>query len=90
MEINSATRRILSRTADGQMVEQPFYVTPTGIHAVNEPVVLGDDKVRDFLVSKAGVLTAKDNKDLTLNSYAPGIDTWVGNGHSQPCRVPAI
>lgn len=79
VEINSATRRILSRTADGQMVEQPFYVTPTGIHAVNEPVALGEDKAQDFLVSKAGVLTAKGNEALTLNSYAPSIDTWVGN-----------
>lgn len=78
VEINSSKRRILSRSANGQIVEQPFYVTPTGIHAVNEPVVLEGNVVQDFLVSKTGVLSAKDNEALTLNAYVPGIDAWLG------------
>ena len=78
IEINSSKRRILSRTANGQIVEQPFYVTTTGIHIVNEPVVLDGNEVQDFLVSPTGVLSAKDNEALTLKTYAPSIDTWVG------------
>ena len=42
-------------------------------------MVLDGNEVQDFLVSKSGVLTAKDNEALTLKTYAPSIDTWIGN-----------
>ena len=41
-------------------------------------MVLDGNEVQDFLVSPTGVLSAKDNEALTLKTYAPSIDTWVG------------
>ena len=78
IEIDNSSRRILSRSADSKVVEQPFYVTPTGIQTLNAVTVSGTE-VTDFEINEAGELTAKNASNVKLSPYTVGIDTWVGN-----------
>lgn len=78
IEIDNSSRRILSRSADNKVVEQPFYVTPTGIQTLNAVTVSGTE-VTDFEMNEAGELTAKNAANVKLAPYTVGIDTWVGN-----------
>lgn len=77
VEVNTNTRRIYSRSANNSVTEQPFYITTTGIHAV-EPVKVGDDSDNDLEVNADGTLKLK-NFATTLAPYYPTIDTWIGN-----------
>ncbi len=78
IEVSTSTRRIVSRSASNQLVEQPFYVTTTGISTLN-PVNIGSEQVSDFAVDKDGNLTATNGTNVKLSPYTVGIDAWLGN-----------
>ncbi len=78
IEVDNSSRRILSRSADNQLVEQPYCVTTTGISALNSVNIAGTE-VTDFDVDADGVLTAKNAADVKLAPYTVSIDTWLGS-----------
>ena len=78
IEVNNTARRILSRSADNKVMEQPFYVTTTGIKSLN-PVTVSGTEVTEFDVDDNGTLTAKNATEVKLAPYVVGIDTWIGS-----------
>ncbi len=78
IEVNNSLRRILSRSSNNQLVEQPYYVTTTGIKALNS-MSIGGTEVTELDIDDDGVLTAKNATDVKLAPYTVDIDSWVGS-----------
>ncbi len=79
VEVNNTTRRIIYRSASNQLVEQPYYLTTTGICALN-PITVDGVETSSLDVNENSELTAKNaTQQLKLTPYAATIDTWLGS-----------
>ncbi len=69
-------RLISVKDANGNVSEQPFYVTTKGIQ-LTSPILGVYQEVTELLVDEDGQLSTADG-GLTLRPYIPARDVWIG------------
>ena len=78
IEVNTSSRRIISRSASNALEEQPFYVSTTGICPLNAMTIDGTS-VTQLDVNDDGTMVSKGATAVKLSPFIVGINTWIGN-----------